>query len=122
VAFLIDESYLPATLTVKQMTDDQFADFCAGHPDLFFEMTAEGDLISGPPTYTLAAPEIPKSSTNCQNWARQDLRGKPPIPLPGSSFPTAPAVHPTPLGRAKPGSCNSAKGTSSGTGICVPTS
>ena len=52
MAFLIDEAFLPATLTAHPMTDEEFAAFCAEHPDLFFEMTAEGELIVMPPTYT----------------------------------------------------------------------
>ena len=51
--FVIEESWLPATLAVPPMTDEQFAEFCAEHPDLFFEMTAEGELIVMPPTYSL---------------------------------------------------------------------
>ena len=35
------------------MTDEEFAEFCAEHPDLFFEMTSEGEIIVMPPTYTL---------------------------------------------------------------------
>ena len=50
------------------MTDEEFAQFCAEHPDLFFEMTAEGELIVMPPTFTLTG--SPK-----QFWAR---------PLPGA--------------------------------------
>ena len=36
MAFVIDEALLPATLSSPPMTDQQFADFCAEHPDLFF--------------------------------------------------------------------------------------
>ncbi|MBV8819484.1 MAG: Uma2 family endonuclease, partial [Acidobacteriaceae bacterium] len=51
--FLIDDEYLPATLTAHAMTDEQFAALCAEHPDLFFEMTAEGELIVMPPPYSI---------------------------------------------------------------------
>jgi hypothetical protein len=34
------------------MTDEEFVAFCAEHPDLNFEMTAEGELIVMPPTYS----------------------------------------------------------------------
>jgi hypothetical protein len=37
MAFMIDEAFLPATLTAPPMTDQQFAEFCSEHPDLFFE-------------------------------------------------------------------------------------
>lgn len=51
MAFVLEDAFLPATLTVDPMTDDEFAEFCAEHPDLFFEMTGEGELIVMPPTY-----------------------------------------------------------------------
>jgi len=35
MAFLIDAAFLPATLTVPPVTDEQFAEFCAEHPDHF---------------------------------------------------------------------------------------
>ncbi len=50
MAFTIDEAFLSAILNAPPMTDQQFADFCEEHPDLFFEMTAEGELIVRPPT------------------------------------------------------------------------
>jgi len=40
--FLIEDSFLPATLTAPPMTDQQFEDFWAEHPDLVFETTAAG--------------------------------------------------------------------------------
>jgi Uma2 family endonuclease len=53
VAFLIDPAYLPATLTAPPMTDEEFAELCSEHPDLEFEMNAEGDLIVMAPTFSL---------------------------------------------------------------------
>jgi Uma2 family endonuclease len=47
----IDEAFLPATLTAPPMTDQPFADFCTEHPDLFFEMTAEGEIVVMPPDF-----------------------------------------------------------------------
>jgi len=34
MAFVIDDAFLPATLSAQPMTDKEFA-FCAEHPDLF---------------------------------------------------------------------------------------
>jgi hypothetical protein len=50
--FVIQDANLPATLTAQPMTDEEFVAFCAEHPDLNFEMTAEGELIVMPPTYS----------------------------------------------------------------------
>ena len=75
MAFLIDEAYLPATLTVAPMSDQQFAEFCAGHPDLVFEMTAEGELLVMPPTYSLTGTQNNEILRQLGNWARRDGRG-----------------------------------------------
>jgi len=75
MAFVIEDAFLPATLTVDPMTDEEFAEFCAEHPDLFFEMTAEGDLIVMPPAYSLNG--VRTGNIGCQlgAWAEQDCRG-----------------------------------------------
>jgi len=75
MAFVIEDAFLPATLTVDPMTDEQFAEFCAEHPDLFFEMTAEGDLIVMPPTYSLTGARSGEILAQLCNWAKQDGRG-----------------------------------------------
>lgn len=75
MAFLIDEAYLPATLTVQPMTDQQFADFCGEHPDLFFEMTAEGELLIMPPNFSLAGFRNSAMVSQLDRWAIADGRG-----------------------------------------------
>ena len=72
---LMIESFLPATLTAQPMTDDQFAEFCAEHPDLMFEMTAEGELIVMAPAFTLTGARNGEISLQLGNWARRDRRG-----------------------------------------------
>jgi hypothetical protein len=37
MAFLVDEAYLPAILTMGPMTDEAFAQLCAEHPDLHLD-------------------------------------------------------------------------------------
>jgi Uma2 family endonuclease len=54
MSFVIDDAYLPATLNSQPMTDEEFATFCSEHPDLRFEMTADGELIVMPPTQFLS--------------------------------------------------------------------
>jgi Uma2 family endonuclease len=75
MAFEIDEAFLPATLTAQPMTDEEFAGFCAEHPDLFFEMTAEGEIIVMPPTYSLTGARNSRISRQLGAWAEQDGRG-----------------------------------------------
>jgi Uma2 family endonuclease len=75
MAFVIDDAFLPATLTAPPMSDDEFAEFCAEHPDLFFEMTAEGELIVMPPTYSDTGAENFEIAGQLRVWARNDGRG-----------------------------------------------
>jgi Uma2 family endonuclease len=73
--FAIDDAFLPATLTAHPMTDEEFAGFCAEHPDLFFEMTAEGEIIVMPPAYSLTGARNADISRQLGAWADRDGRG-----------------------------------------------
>ncbi len=75
MAFLIDEAFLPATLTAPPMSDEEFVAFCAEHPDLHFEMTAEGELIVMPPTHSDTGLSNSEISGELRNWAKKDRRG-----------------------------------------------
>jgi Uma2 family endonuclease len=75
MAFLIDESFLPATLTAHPMTDEEFAAFCAEHPDLAFEMTAEGELLVMAPTFSFTGARNAAIIAQLTNWALGDGRG-----------------------------------------------
>lgn len=46
MAFLVDEAYLPAILTVGPMTDEAFAQLCTEHPDLNLELMVLPYLIT----------------------------------------------------------------------------
>jgi Uma2 family endonuclease len=73
--FLIDDANLPATLTAQPMTDEEFVAFCADHPDLNFEMSADGELIVMPPTNSDTGAENSEIIGQLRNWARKDRRG-----------------------------------------------
>lgn len=75
MAFLIDEAYLPAKLTVPPLTDQQFADFCAESPDLFFEMCSEGDLLVMPPRPSVTALRNASIVGQLDRWAIADGKG-----------------------------------------------
>lgn len=75
MALVIEDAFLPATLTSLPMTDEEFAAFCAEHPDLFFEMTAEGEIIVMPPTFSLTGAQNSEIISQLRNWARRDARG-----------------------------------------------
>jgi Uma2 family endonuclease len=71
----LDDVFLPATLSAPPMTDEEFAAFCAEHPDLFFEMTAQGELLVMPPAETLTGIRNSEVDTQLRIWARVDGRG-----------------------------------------------
>ena len=75
MAFMIDEALLPATLSAPPMTNGEFAELCAEHPDLFFEVTGEGDIIVMPPTYSLTGARNFELDGQLRDWARRDGRG-----------------------------------------------
>jgi Uma2 family endonuclease len=57
------------------MTDQQFSDFCAEHPDLFFETTAEGEIIVMPPNFSLTGIRNGQITSQLERWATADCRG-----------------------------------------------
>ncbi len=75
MAFQIDDVHLPATLTVGPMTDEAFAALCNEHPDLNLELSARGELIVMPQTFTLTGARNNEISRQLGNWAREDQRG-----------------------------------------------
>ncbi len=75
MAFAIDQEHLPAVLTSHPMTDDEFAALCSEHPDLFFEMTAEGELIIMAATFSIPGLRNAEIGAQLQNWAKRDRRG-----------------------------------------------
>ena len=75
MAFLIDTEYLPATLTAHPMSDDDFAEFCSEHPDLSFEMSADGEIIVMAPTYSITGARNHHIGGSLFVWARSDRRG-----------------------------------------------
>jgi Uma2 family endonuclease len=75
MAFLVDEAYLPAILTVGPMTDEAFAQLCADHPDLMFELSEDGELFIMAPTYTWTGARSGEIMGQLHHWARQDKRG-----------------------------------------------
>ena len=71
----IDDVFLPATLAPYPMTDEEFSAFCAEHPDLNFEMTAEGEMIVMAPTHFSTGNRNTQIVRQLANWAEQDTRG-----------------------------------------------
>jgi Uma2 family endonuclease len=72
---VIDEVWLPATLTAGPMTDEQFTKFCADNPDFFIEMTADGELVIMPPVFFLTGVRNQKIGAQLEIWAERDGSG-----------------------------------------------
>lgn len=75
MAFAIDQEHLPAILTSRPMTDAEFAALCAEHPDLSFEVTAEGELIAMPARFSIPSLRNAEIGAQLRNWAKGDRRG-----------------------------------------------
>jgi len=75
MAFVIDDEFLPATLTARPMSDEEFAGFCSEHPDLSFEMSSDGEIIVMAPTYSLSGARNSEVDFQLGSWARKDGRG-----------------------------------------------
>ena len=75
MAFVIEEAHLPAMLTVGPMTDEAFAQLCTEHADLNLELSAHGELIIMPQTYTWTGARNGEIMGQLHHWARQDKRG-----------------------------------------------
>ena len=57
------------------MTDEEFAVFCAEHPDLSFEMSAEGEIIVTPLTSFRTGVRNSRITRQVDEWAEADGRG-----------------------------------------------
>ncbi|MFN0102975.1 MAG: Uma2 family endonuclease [Bryobacteraceae bacterium] len=75
MAFVIDYEFLPATLTAHPMSDEEFAEFCSEHPDFYFEMSADGELIVMPPAYSLTGVRNARIGSRLGEWAKMDGPG-----------------------------------------------
>jgi Uma2 family endonuclease len=57
------------------MTDEEFFAFCEEHPDLFFETTADGELIVMPAPHSLTGVRNSEIGGQLTVWSRGDGRG-----------------------------------------------
>jgi Uma2 family endonuclease len=75
MALVLEDAFLPATLTAPPMTDEEFLAFCGEHPDLFFEMSAEGELIVMPPPRSLTGARSMRILTQLGVWTERNGKG-----------------------------------------------
>jgi Uma2 family endonuclease len=75
----LPEEALPATLELNpdlHMSDDEFYEFCMANPDLWFERTAEGEIIIVPPVGLESNDRESEVIEQLRPWAKRDGRGK----------------------------------------------
>jgi Uma2 family endonuclease len=72
---VIDEMYLPVTLTTGSMTDEEFVDLCTQYPDYFLELTADGEIVIAPPNYTLNGARNAAIGAQLREWSNGKRRG-----------------------------------------------
>ena len=60
----------------RDMTDDEYFQFCADNPDLRVERTAEGDIVIMPPVGGERSFQNSELSAELRNWAKRDGRGR----------------------------------------------
>src|SRR5258708_36315826 len=75
MAFQLDEAFLPAKLTAPPMTDEQFEAFCNEHPDLRFEINAQGELLVMAAASTKSSIRNSRINRLLDVWAEADGRG-----------------------------------------------
>jgi Uma2 family endonuclease len=76
MSLVIDEVWLPATLTAHPMTDEEFVEFCAQYPDHFIEMSAEGEILIMPPRDFRTSEQVGEIFLQLSLWSRANSRGR----------------------------------------------
>ena len=72
---MVEESYLPMTITVPDITDEQFHELCEQYEDFRIEYTAEGELIVMPPTDPETGIRNSAITAQLWGWARLAAMG-----------------------------------------------
>jgi len=69
--------YVPTVFDFSplSLTDEQFESLCRNHPDLSFEMSAEGELIIVPPTLPYTGQKNADLIFEVGIWAKKDKTG-----------------------------------------------
>jgi Uma2 family endonuclease len=76
---LLPDAALPAKLILNpdlRMSDDDYYEFCLANPNVWFERNAQGEILIVPPVGIESDNRNLNISTQLNNWARRDGRGK----------------------------------------------
>lgn len=69
MVMMLEETYLPVTLSAPGLTDEGFQEFCERYPEYRLEYTAEGDLIIMPFTDPETGVRNSQITRQLGNWA-----------------------------------------------------
>ena len=72
---MVEETYLPLTLFVPNMTDAEFEELCGKYSDFRIEYTADGEVIIMPPTDPKTGIRNSAITKRLGNWADTAGRG-----------------------------------------------
>jgi Uma2 family endonuclease len=75
VPLLVDDRYLPVTLTTGSMTDAEFVSLCTQYPDCFLELTADGEVVITPPNYTSHGARSGVIGAQLRDWSNGNRLG-----------------------------------------------
>ena len=74
---MVEEAYLPLTITVPGITDAQFQRFCEQYENFRVEYTAEGELLVMPPTDPKTSKQNSWITYQLTGWAVSSLKSLP---------------------------------------------
>ncbi len=75
MVMMVADTYLPVSLSVPGITDEQFQDFCEQYADYRLEYTVEGELLIMPPTDPETGVRNAIITEELSRWARANGRG-----------------------------------------------
>ena len=72
---MVEETYMPLTLFVPDLTDERFEEFCKQYSDFHLEYTADSELIIMPPNDPDTGARNAALTQYLRQWAIVDKRG-----------------------------------------------
>jgi Uma2 family endonuclease len=75
----LPQEALPATLKLNPehpMSDDEYFDLCMANPDVWFERTAEGEVVILPGAGLESSYRMTEAAVQLFDWAKRDGRGR----------------------------------------------
>ena len=91
---MVEVTYLPLTLWVPNITDEQFQEFCEQYENYQLEYTADGELLIMPPTDPETGIQESIITAQLVNWAMAARKGAVTSPSAGFVLPSGARLSP----------------------------